>query len=127
MGNESNLLPGWCAPDAPAKYPDLTAVRLVERFGHRWHLDFSRVDAAMPVGRFFASDIDRCPKIAWPWVDGVALSDACWAGIGFVVVEVQDESNVIDPSAAAKRLLANETLFDLETTRRGGYHAPGNA
>ena len=91
------LIPGWQAPTAPQKYPDLTVVKFVAEFGHgfRWHLDFSRQEGSSPVGRFFASDAQQCPQIDWPWCEGVTPSDQDWVEAGFTVVKIVDLANDI--------------------------------
>mgnify|MGYP000915238833 CR=1 FL=1 len=118
------LIPGWQAPVAPRKYPDLTAIRFVAEFGDgfRWLMDFSRPDSASMVGRFFASDAWQCPQIDWPWREGVTPSEKDWIAIGFTVVEITDLSNSISMNGLTEVELAEFMEVVAEVAGSRGLH-----
>lgn len=92
-----NQIPDWQAPSAPAQYPDLTAVKCVRALGRgiAWHLDFSRHDSDSDISceRFFASDAMCCPIISWPWIAGFTPEAEDFYALGFIFVEIIDQSD----------------------------------
>lgn len=110
----------WRPPAAPAKYPELTAALFVGRFSSAWHLDFSRTSENSGVGRFFASDSDCCPDIAWPWVDGFTPQPEDWRAIGFVVIEIPSSDIGIRLDAAATLAALKAMVAEADAAGRSG-------
>ncbi len=123
-----NMFHGWSIPASPARYPDLTVIKMTLDYGHRWHLDFSRQEDGQ---RWFASDAEKCPEIAWPWQAGFDPDMQDWKSLGFTVIEIQDYAQAIRPAtdeALALRAFVEQTMFDIAAKKAGGGELkPGNA
>lgn len=104
MNEHQSLLPGWAAPAAPDRYPDLTVCEWPIDDGRHWHMDFSRPDGT---DRFYASDAGRCPPIAWPWIETFVPSDDDWRAIGFGCIVKFDTgpSRTLDDYAWAEQIV----------------------
>lgn len=124
----TELVNGWICPESPARYPELTAVKMTLDFGHRWHLDFSREEDGQ---RWYASDAEKCPTISWPWIDGFEPTNDDWKSIGFIVtIEMRDlAADIRLPSHSAQELRAafNEVIFDDAALKAGALSDTGNA